>query len=176
MNKQTFSDEQILSRFLSEMEKLQALVKDLPAANLDLPSEPGGWTIRQIIHHLTDDCDVWSMCIKKAIATPGALVRFEGFPGNEAWAAALDFDQRETGAALNLISAHRHYLAELLRHFSAAWDRSVRLANAEGEIVREMSVREMVRMLADHMHEHTGVIGKTLSAKHGQRPEEGRQS
>ncbi|NOZ28557.1 MAG: hypothetical protein GXP39_10970 [Chloroflexi bacterium] len=165
MTKQTPPDEEVLSLFLSSAEKLQAQVENLPEADLDLSRESGSWTIRQIVHHVADDCDVWSMCIKKAIATPGTLVRFEGFPGNEAWAEALDFDKREIGSAIHLISAHRHYLAQLLRHFSHAWDRSVRLANAEGEIIREMSVREMVKMLADHMQEHVERIERILSEK-----------
>ena len=162
MTEQRLSDEEVLALFLSGAEKLQALVESLSVANLDLSGEAGGWSIRQIIHHVADDCDVWSMCIKKAIATPGVLVRFEGFPGNEVWADSLDFDRRETGTALSLIRAHRQYLAQLLKHFSHAWDRSVRLANAEGEIVREMSVREMVKMLTDHMLEHVQQIEEIL--------------
>jgi hypothetical protein len=130
-----------------------------------LRGEADGWSIRQIVHHVADDGDVWSMCIKKALATPGALVRFEGFPGNEAWADALDFDRREIEPALDLIRAHRRYLAQLLEHFPGDWDRSVRLANAEGEVVREMSVREMVRMLTDHMREHIGQIEGCLRVR-----------
>jgi hypothetical protein len=144
MREQTLSDEQILSRFITSAERLRALVQGLSEADLDLSGEPGGWTIRQIVHHVADDGDVWSLCIKKAIATPGALVRFEGFLGNEPWARALDFAGREVGPALGLITAHRRYLAEMLDHFSDAWDRSVRLANSAGEVRREMSVREMV--------------------------------
>ncbi len=136
MTRQTPLDEEILSRFLSSAAKLQAQVENRPEAELDLSREVGGWTIRQIVHHVADDCDVWSMCIKKAIATPGVLVRFEGFPGNEAWADALDFDKRAIDTAIQLINAHRHYLTQLLRHFSHAWDRSVRLANAEGQVLR----------------------------------------
>lgn len=162
MREQTLPDEEILSRFLSSAAKLQALVENLSAADLDLPGGAGGWTIRQIVHHVADDGDVWAMGIKKAIATPGAIIRFEGFPGNEAWADALDFDRREIGTAIDLIRAHRKYLAQLLKHFSGAWDRSVRLANAEGEIVQEMSVREMVEMLTDHMLEHVGQIEEIL--------------
>jgi len=165
MKEQTLSDEQILSLFLLGAEKLQAQVQDLPEADLDLPSEPGGWTIRQIVHHVADDGDVWSICIKKAIATPGVLVRFEGFPGNEPWAQALDFGYRGVGPALDLIQAHRHYLAQLLEHFSDAWDRSIRLANAEGEVVREMTVREMLRMLAEHMLEHVETIERTRAGR-----------
>jgi uncharacterized damage-inducible protein DinB len=154
--------EEILPRFLSSAEKLQALVENLSEAELNLSGEAGGWTVRQIIHHVADDGDVWSMCIKKAIATPGALVRFEGFPGNEAWADTLDFHRREVAPALDLIRAHRRYLAQLLKHFPDTWDRSVRLANAEGKIIREMSVREMVEMLAEHMLEHVKQIEAIL--------------
>ena len=125
MGEQTLSDGEILSRFLSGAKQLQGIVENLSEAELDLSREPNTWSIRQIVHHLADDCDVWSMCIKKAIATPGVLVRFEGFPGNEPWADALEFDKRLIGTALELITAHRRYLGELLEHFSSAWGRTV---------------------------------------------------
>lgn len=165
MTKQMPPDEEVLSLFLSSAEKLQAQVENLPEADLDLSRESGNWTIRQIVHHVADDCDVWSMCIKKAIATPGVLVRFEGFPGNEAWARALDFEHREVGPALDLIKAHRCYLAHLLEHFSDAWNRSIRLANAEGEVVGEMTVREMVKMLTEHMLEHVETIERIRAGR-----------
>jgi hypothetical protein len=161
MSEMTPSDEQALLLFTSSAEKLQALVRDLSETDLDVLSEVDGWTIREIIHHVADDCDVWSMCVKKAIATPGVIVRFEGFPGNEAWAQALDFGQREIGPAIDLIGAHRRYLAQLLKHFSDLWDRSVTFANAEGKIVGEMTVQEMVNMLAGHMLEHVDTIERT---------------
>ncbi len=165
MAEKILTDEEALARFISSAETLRTLVQELSAAELNVPSEAGGWTIRQIVHHVADDCDVWSMCIKKAIATPGAIVRFEGFPGNEAWAQALDFEQREIGPALGLIGAHRRYLAELLRHFPNHWDRGVKFANAEGETVGEMTVREMVNMLAEHMLEHVSTVEKAIGGR-----------
>jgi hypothetical protein len=161
MNEQCLSDQEILSLFIQSAEKLQELVQGFSAEDLDLVSEADGWTIREIIHHLADDCDVWSMCIKKAIATSGALVRFEGFPGNEAWAEGLDFKTRQIEPAVGLIIAHREYLTNMLEHFSDAWDRTVRLANAEGDVVREFTVREMAKMLVDHMMEHVETIERT---------------
>lgn len=165
MKEQRLSGEQILFRFIKSAERLRTLVQGLTEADLDLRSEAGGWTIRQIVHHVADDGDVWSMCIKKAIATPDALVRFEEFPGNEPWASALDFGAREIGPALDLITAHRRYLAEMLGHFPDAWDRSVRLADGAGEVRREISVREMVQMLTDHLLEHVETIERTLARK-----------
>ena len=158
MSERVSCDEEILARFRSGAEELRRLVGALSEEKLDLASRPGAWSIRQIVHHLADDCDVWSMCIKKAIATPGVLVRFEGFPGNEPWADALEFDKRPIGTSLELITAHRRYLGELLEHFSSAWGHTVRLANSAGEVVQEMSVREMVEMLADHMQGHIAKI------------------
>jgi hypothetical protein len=128
---------------------------------LDSVCAPGAWTVRQIVHHLADDCDVWSMCIKKAVATPGVLVRFEGFPGNEPWADGLAFECRAVEPAMTLIKAHRQYIAQLATHFPYAWDRSIKLGNAQGEVVREFSVREMIEMLTEHMSEHIAVIEET---------------
>lgn len=125
MPEHTISDQDILSLFMKGAEKLQAVLQAIPPVEFDSPCEESGWSIRQIIHHIADDCDVWSMCIKKAIATPGILVRFEGFPGNEAWAEALEFKTREIETALSLILAHRRYLGNLLQHYSDSCDRTV---------------------------------------------------
>lgn len=34
---------------------------------LDLPPLVGGWTIRQIVHHIVDGDDLWKACIKAAL-------------------------------------------------------------------------------------------------------------
>lgn len=160
MTNRSIADEEALSIFMASADLLRKHVGGLSDAELDYAAEPGGWTIRQMVHHVADDCDIWSMCIKKALATPGALVRFEGFPGNEPWADGLAFEHREVQTALGLIAAHRAYLAALLRFFADGWDRCVQIANAEGEVMQEMSVREMVGMLTDHMLEHVEAIGR----------------
>jgi len=156
---------QDLARFLGVADELVAMVGALSDAELDMSRGPGQWSIRQIVHHLADDGDVWSMCIKKAIATPGASVRFEGFPGNEAWADGLHFGKRDIAYTLQLIMTHRQYLADLLRELDA-WESAVKLLDAEGQVRREMSVREMVEMLADHMSTHVATI-QAICEEHG---------
>jgi hypothetical protein len=154
-----------LADFVGIADELVTLVGALSDAELDLSRSPGQWSIRQIVHHLAEDGDVWSMCIKKALATPGASVRFEGFPGNEAWADALDYGERDIGFALQLIIAHRQYLAALLRDLDA-WDNSCKLVDAEGEVQREISVGEMVGMLTEHMATHVATI-RAICEAHG---------
>lgn len=165
MSQEYQTNEEIISLFLSSAETLQSLVANLSDAELDTPCEEGGWTVRQVIHHVTDDCDVWSMCIKKAIVTPGVIIQFEGFPGNEAWTQAMDFAHRPVKPALELISAHRRYVAETARHFSGEWDRTMKLANDQGEVAREFTISQMLVMLTDHMLEHIEMIERVAPKK-----------
>jgi uncharacterized damage-inducible protein DinB len=49
---------QLRSRAIQEIaatpEKLRAAVKGLDAAQLDTPYREGGWTVRQVVHHVAD--------------------------------------------------------------------------------------------------------------------------
>lgn len=48
----------ILNAWISDIEQLpgllRAAVKDLDHQQLDTPYRPGGWTVRQVVHHLAD--------------------------------------------------------------------------------------------------------------------------
>ncbi|MFC1996566.1 DinB family protein [Chloroflexota bacterium] len=114
--------EETLALFLSGAERLETILASLSAASLDLAAKPGEWTIRQMVHHLADDGDALSMPLKKAIAISGALIRFEGFPGNDVWANAMAFDKRDIANSVALIKAHRQVMAELARYFIDDWD------------------------------------------------------
>ncbi len=162
MSEQALSNQEILAHFTSSVEKLLALVQNLSEAELDFRTDDADWTIRQIIHHLADDGDVWSLCIKKAIATPGVTIQFAGYPGNEVWGQGLDFEKREVWTAIDLIGVHRRYLAQLLEHFSGIWEQSVKFSNAEGEIVGEMTIGQMVKMISEHMWEHVEAIEQAM--------------
>src|SRR5689334_11889523 len=100
---QTLSKQELIEGFTAGHAQLASVIQGLSESALDLSLAPGEWTIRQIVHHISDDGDVWCMALKKAIATPGAPIRFEGFPGNEAWATALDFHRRPIEPGLALI-------------------------------------------------------------------------
>ena len=147
-----------LTTFLASAESLAAELAGLTDAALDQSLARGEWSIRQIVHHLSDDCDVWCMAMKKAIATSGVMLRFEGFPGNDAWAAALDFAHRPIDAPMALILAHRRMMAQLVEQFPGAWDQQVIIGDDEGNEVGRASVGDMVGFLGDHMQEHLAVI------------------
>ncbi len=163
----TQSREEALARFLAGAERLQTALEGLTEANLDLSNAPGEWTIRQMVHHVADDGDAWSMPLKKAIVTPGAPIRFEGFPGNDAWAAAMAFDKRGIAASLGLIEAHRQVMAELARYFIDGWDsRCVVIVDEHGKEVQAVTLGQIIGMVGEHLMEHVAAI-EGVKKRHG---------
>lgn len=154
-----------LTTFTTSADELAAELAGLTDAALDQSLAPDEWSISQIVHHLADDCDVWCMALKKAIATPGVMMRFEGFPGNDAWAAALDFAHRPIDAPLALILAHRRVMAQLAEYFTHAQDQQVIIGDAEGDEMGRVSVADMIGFLGEHMQEHLAVIRAIKAAR-----------
>jgi uncharacterized damage-inducible protein DinB len=56
LQKNLTSDEcaQLIEHVAQMPQRLGAAVADLSAAQLDTPYRPGGWTVRQVVHHLAD--------------------------------------------------------------------------------------------------------------------------
>ncbi len=56
-SKETYSTQE-LNRFIDQIEaaphKIETEIKSLTLAQLDTPYRPGGWTVRQVLHHIPD--------------------------------------------------------------------------------------------------------------------------
>jgi len=166
MTELTESQRETLALFTAGAEKLEEAVAGLTDEELDLNDAPGEWTIRQITHHVAEDGDAWSMNFKKAIATPGAPVRFEGFPGNESWADALEYDKRPLKSSLALIKAHRQVMAGLAERFADSWEQYVIIVDSDGKELQKVSAGQIIHMLSEHMDEHIATI-VSIKKRHG---------
>ncbi len=158
MSKLTASQKETLALFKSGAEKLERAINGLSEKELDYCLAPGEWTIRQIVHHVAEDGDAWSMTIKRALATPGVLVNPYGFPSNEVWANALAFDKRPISVALSLFKAHRQVMAELAAYFPDKWEQNVTYPSSKGKEIKSISVGQIIRMLGEHLEEHLATI------------------
>ena len=156
--------EHIVTNFTAALDELSAVIASAGEDQLDWQEKEGEWSIRQVLHHLTDDGNVFTFIIERALATPGAKVVFGGFPGNEPWANQLGFDQRPVTQAWDLLLAQRKFLVELVCHFPERWGNQVRYYNDAGEKQGEQSVERMLIMLTEHMGEHTSMIKNILTA------------
>lgn len=81
----------------------------LPDAVLDAVPSGGGWTIRQIVHHVVDDDDIWELCIKMAVGNEAGeftLAWYWSLP-QQKWGDRWAYGRRSIGASLSLLSSAR---------------------------------------------------------------------
>lgn len=162
----TDAQKETLDQFVSGAYKLEKLVRFLTEEQLDKSLEPGEWSIRQIIHHVSDDGDAWSLVVKRALAVPGTPVVFSGFPGNEPWADALAYNERPITGALALIKAHRHIIAEMGVCFPERWEQYITYEFNDSKEPVKLTCGQIIKMLSDHLNEHIVTI-EAIKQKHG---------
>ena len=69
--KPTADRDAILARYREGPALLERTLAGLQDSDLDISLSQGGWTIRQIVHHIVDGDDLWKSGIKAALGNPG---------------------------------------------------------------------------------------------------------
>jgi uncharacterized damage-inducible protein DinB len=144
----------LLSRYLQGPAVLEQAVADLTDVDLDAPPLQGGWTIRQIVHHVVDGDDLWMTCVKAALGNEEGeftLAWYWTLP-QDAWADRWGYAHRSLDVSLALFRATRAHIAQLLEHVPDGWSRSVSVRTPQG--TERMSVRAVIAMQVDHVAHH----------------------
>lgn len=100
-----------LERWVADLEafpgRLRAVVAGLTDAQLDTPYRPGGWTVRQVVHHVGDSHTHAYVRFKRALTEEAPVIR----PYDEAaWAALPDVRQAPVEVSLAFVAAlHRRW-------------------------------------------------------------------
>jgi len=96
-------------------ERLRAAVSGLNDAQLDTPYREGGWTVRQVVHHLADSHAVAYIRCKHALTEEWPTLR----PYDEAaWAELADSRLLPVDVSLALITALHYRWVALLESLS----------------------------------------------------------
>jgi uncharacterized damage-inducible protein DinB len=87
---------------------LRAAVRGLADAQLDLPYRPGGWSVRQVVHHVPDSHMNAFVRFKLALTEPNPTIK----PYNEAeWAKLADVKLTPVETSLDILEAlHRRWV------------------------------------------------------------------
>jgi len=157
--------DELVSAFTGALDDFDAALALVPEAGLDWREGGEGWSIRQIIHHVAEDCNVYTFIIERALATPGCKITFGEFPGNEPWAERLGWDTKPVATALELMHAHRLFIAEMVSLLPDHLQNEVIYFNDEGKELGKGNVENMLKMLTEHMQEHTTTI-RRIAAEH----------
>jgi hypothetical protein len=147
------------AQLLGVLEQLPAtvrsLVDGLTDAQLDTPYRPGGWTIRQVVHHLPDSHMNAYVRMKLAATEDSPAIRtYE----EARWAELPEAKSGPVAMSLDLLDAlHRRWVA-FLRGLTDA-DLRRAFSHPEWGVV---SIDEALGMYAWHCRHHTEHIRRAL--------------
>lgn len=137
-------------------ERLRAAVQGLDEDQLDTPYREGGWTLRQVVHHVPDSHLNAYIRLKLALTEPEPVIK----PYDEAaWANLPDTTAVPIDISLNLLEAvHRRWVALL----HAMRDSDFRREYVHPETGRH-TLDYLVAMYAWHGTHHIAHITTTRS-------------
>jgi uncharacterized damage-inducible protein DinB len=131
---------------------LRVAVDDLSPAQLDTPYRPGGWTVRQVVHHVPDSHLNSYVRFKLALTEDAPTIK----PYDEArWAELSDSRDVPIAVSLTMLEALHERWVGLLRSLTPSdFRRTVR----HPEHPRPMTLEHMLGLYAWHGRHHVAHI------------------
>lgn len=141
-------------------ERLSAAVKHLSAGQLDTPYRPGGWTLRQVVHHCADShMNCW-IRFKLALTEDKPVIK----PYMEnLWAELPDSRIMEIQPSLSLLEALHTKWVFLLRSLS---EQDLERVYVHPQAGKEYSLALAIALYAWHCNHHLAHI-LSLKARKG---------
>jgi hypothetical protein len=132
--------------------RLTSALKDLSADRLDTPYRPGGWTVRQVVHHLPDSHMNAYVRMKLALTEEEPIIKTY----DEArWAELFDGKRLPVRPSLDLLeSLHKRWVLMLKSLAPADWARKFRHPDHE----KLMSIDDSLALYAWHGKHHVAHI------------------
>ena len=142
---------------------LEIVLSGLNDTDLDITPSTGGWTIREIVHHIVDGDDIWKMGIKQALGNVQTEFSLDWYRTltQDTWADCWSYSQRSIEESLTLLKANRDHIMQLLEHVPDAWEKTVEFYEPNGKI-EIIPVGFIIEMQADHVFHHIKQIEKIL--------------
>jgi uncharacterized damage-inducible protein DinB len=139
--------------------KLRSAVKDLSDAQFDTPYRDGGWTVRQVVHHVPDSHLNSYVRFKLALTEDEPTIKLYA---EDRWAALPDTKATPIVVSLTMLDALHDRWIRLLRLLSAEeWKRTFRHPD-----MGPMTLEKALAMYAWHGKHHVAHI-TALRARNG---------
>ncbi|MDZ7289409.1 MAG: DinB family protein [candidate division KSB1 bacterium] len=157
---------EILVRYVTLPDELEAALAGLAEADFDLARSPGAWTIRQTVHHIVDADEVTKLIIKAALGNSGCTFGLEWYDLKNSWVTIMNYASRPIAPALALFRANHRDLELLLQQLPEAWERYVMLKREANSELRKVTVGQLIQTQTSHAEHHLEQIRATRQA-HG---------
>lgn len=144
----------LLDRYRDGARALRAVLTNVTPDDLDRPGPDGGWTARQVAHHVSESEARAFVRLRQLIAEEAPVIAAY----DEGLYALRDHYERPIGSALAVVEAVRASNAELLGSLSdEEWER----AGIHTDTGR-YSVDDWLRTYASHPHGHADQVRRAL--------------
>ncbi len=159
---QPFSEKQLQEwlndiRFLPE--NLEHAVLNLDEAQLETPYRDGGWTVKQLVHHVADSHMNAYIRFKLGLSEENPTIK----PYNQdAWAQMPDTKNLPINLSFTILHAvHRRWYEILINITPEQWNRTV----VHPEYNKQMTLWHLLGMYAWHSRHHTAHINSLRERK-----------
>jgi hypothetical protein len=141
----------LIEELAESAERLRVLLSKLTIGQLDLSYREGGWTVRQLVHHLADSSVNWYMRFKVALTEPNPEIKpFDG----DAWSALPDALTLDPDLSVNILAAiHTRMVAVMHTMQPEAFSRTLRHPERG-----TLSIDYVLQCVHWHMRHHTAHI------------------
>ena len=140
----------LLDQFRMGYAEVEAALAGITDAELDHPAPDGGWTAREVVHHLADSEATAYVRLRRLIAEDGPFI--QGYDEPE-YARRLHYD-RPIASSLAVLQGVREASLSLLESLTPSeWERS-----GTHEESGPYSVDGWLKIYANHSHDHANQI------------------
>jgi len=137
-------------------QRLETLVKNLTAQQLETPYRPDGWTVRQVVHHIADSHHNSYTRFKWALTEDKPLIKVYQ---EKEWSSLFDARTAPIQLSLNYLRALHAKLVYLLNGLSED-DLAKYYVHPEGNVI--VTVAENIGKYAWHSNHHFAHIENLL--------------
>ena len=151
---------ELLDQWIPELEelpsRLRKLVENLTEAQLETPYRPGGWTVRQLVHHIADSHHNSYIRFKWALTEASPVIKVYDEKG---WAELHDSRKAPIQLSFAHLDAVHAKLVYLIRGLSAS-DLEKDFIHPEGKV--STSLKENIGRYAWHGRHHYNHIARLI--------------
>jgi hypothetical protein len=138
--------------------KIEKLLKGVPATKLRKRSEPGKWSVTEIVAHLADTEIVGGFRMRMILGAPGTpIAAFD----QDAWVTAGHYEKRDVRKSLEYFRTIREANLAMLKTLTPEQWKHHGIHSERGE----ETIEHIVRMFAGHDINHTKQIESIVAAK-----------
>jgi hypothetical protein len=140
--------------------RLENLVNNLTESQLDTPYRPNGWTVRQVVHHISDSHHHSYSRFKWALTEDKPIIKayYE-----DRWAELIDSKTAPIDMSLQHIKAIHFKLVYLLKRLT---ENDLNKSFIHPETKKEVLLKQNIGMYAWHSNHHYAHIENLLKRNH----------